>query len=121
MTDGYNPEHWLFRIARFFEKFKGGFIGDGFLLIGTPDEPITTSTGIVIPSLEEIRSVSSGEGIVFEEGDIPFMTTAYMFVYACSREGRLRCYDRDFNVVTEDQTIGQVLNSWWTMKETDKT
>jgi hypothetical protein len=98
-----------------FRKCSGGFIGDGFLLIGTPNEAVSTSPGVTIPSIEEIRSISSGEGIVFDEDETPFMTTGYMFVYAFSRDGRMRCHDRDFGTVAEDRTFSQVLNEWWEM------
>jgi hypothetical protein len=119
LTAGYKPAVNCPALAEFFERFEGGFIGDGFLLIGTPDEPVASSTGVVIPTIEEIRSISVEQGIVFDEGETPFMTTAYMFVYAFSREGRLRCHDRDFSTVTEDRTLVQVLNDWWTLKEAD--
>lgn len=118
-TAGYKPAVQCPPLTEFFEKFEGGFIGDGFLLIGAPDEPIATSTGVVIPTVEKIRSTSIAQGIVFDEGETPFMTTAYMFVYAFSRDGRLRCHDRDFNTVMEDRTFVQVLNDWWTLKESD--
>lgn len=119
LAAGYNPAVDHPALTEFYERFEGGFIGDGFLLIGAPNEPIATSTGVTIPALEEIRATSIEQGITFDEGEMPFMTTAYMFVYAFSREGLLRCHDRDLGIVTDDRTLVQVLNEWWTLQEAD--
>lgn len=116
---GYQPVVDCPALADFYEKYSGGFIGNGFLLIGAPEGPIATSAGINIPTIEEICEVSIEQGIVFDEDEKPFMTTGYMFVYAFSHDGRLRCHDRDFGMVTEDRTLVQVLNDWWTIKESE--
>src|SRR6185503_15343862 len=90
------------KLASFYEQYAGGFVGKGFLLIGTSFQESTRSTsGVVIPTLAEIKSISELEGITFEHEEFPFMTTAYMFVYSLSKDGRLRCHDRDFKEVTE--------------------
>lgn len=117
---GYQPVADCPALAGFYEKFSGGFIGNGFLLIGAPEAVESTSAGITVPTIEEIRAVSIEQGIVFDEDEIPFMTTGYMFVYAFSHDGRLRCHDRDFGVVTEDRTFVQVLNDWWTINEAEE-
>lgn len=107
-------------ISRFYDDFNGGAIGDGYLLIGSPSGGNeSTGTGIRVPSLEEIRSIAESSGMVFEPTEIPFMTTGYMFVYAMASDGRLLCHDRDCLSVTADQSIADILNSWWEIRTTD--
>lgn len=108
-------------LSAFYRQHGGGYIGNGFLLVGTPSHTaIKTTTGVVIPSLEEIHRVSEEEGLFFKQGEIPFMTTGYMFVYSFLPDGRFCTHDRDFHRIEEGKGVGDILNNWWQIKMSDE-
>ncbi|HXI83408.1 MAG TPA: hypothetical protein VNL17_04880 [Verrucomicrobiae bacterium] len=104
-----------------YSECDGGFIGGGYLLIGTPaKQSVATSAGVTIPTIDQIRSVSEQQGLVFCPNEIPFMTIGYMFVYTISEGEKLLCHDRDFHTVRDSESIREVLENWWSIKLADE-
>jgi hypothetical protein len=105
-------------LNEFYNKYTCASIGDSMLMLGaTIRGGVELSLGYRIRDLLETRALAAELSVAVAQDDLVFMIGSLgEFFYAYSNSNpqpQLRCYDREFNEVREDQTFGQVLDDWW--------
>ena len=114
----HNPE-----LIDFYTRFVGGSIYNGFLILASPTAGgLATSQGSMIPDLDEAKRTAQAYGLPVEDMDDIFLISCrWMFFYAPGRDprGPLRCFDRDYLEIYEDQDLAQVLAEPWCLEAED--
>lgn len=109
-------------LPSFFMRYNGASFGDGQILIGTLERGgITCVTGDVIPDLEVMREQAVFLGFPEDPsvGMIFMMEAAWMFIYSFRNE-KVFCYDRDYRVTSQKESMYVIIEEWWRMVSEDK-
>ena len=105
-------------LKAFYDKYTCASIGDSMLMFSASIRGgVELSLGYRIRDLLETKALALELSLKVSEDDLIFLIGSLgEFFYAYSNSNsqpRLKCYDREFNEVREDQTFRQVLEEWW--------
>lgn len=109
-------------LADFYRHYVGGSICNGMLIFACAVKGgVQLSVGHKLPDFDEVKKIAREHQLnVSDDDDVFLIGSAWMFFYAPSKRPNapLRCYDRDYREIYEDQTLEQVLSETWSLMNT---